>query len=127
MLGVNRRAFLAEMTLKYCQGKVRLAESAFGWGRETIKVGLGEKRTGLMCLGAQSARSGNKRWESRHPDVAQALFILAEAHAQQDPTFKTSIAFTRLTAALALKELSAQGFTHQSVIKETSWNFSNAL
>jgi len=115
MLGVNRRAFLAEMTLKYCQGKARLAESVFGWGRETIKVGLGEKKTGLICLGAQSARSGNKRWESRHPDVAQALFILAEAHAQQDPTFKTSIAFTRLTAARALKELSAQGFSKEQL------------
>ena len=115
MLGANRRAFLAEMTLKYCQGKVRLAESVFGWGRETIKVGLGEKRTGLICFGAQSSRSGNKRWEHKHPDVAQALFVLAEEHAQQDPTFKTSISYTRLTAALALKELSAQGFSKEQL------------
>ena len=58
MLGVNHRSFLAEMTLKYCQGKARLAESVFGWGRETIKVGLEEKRSGLICFGAQSAQSG---------------------------------------------------------------------
>lgn len=115
MLGVNRRSFLAEMTLKYCQGKARLAEYVFGWGRETIKVGLEEKRSGLICFGAQSAQSGNKRWESRHPDVAQVLFVLAKDHAQQDPTFKTSISYTRLTAALALKELSAQGFSKEQL------------
>jgi Rhodopirellula transposase DDE domain len=35
---------------------------------------------------------------------------LAEAHCQQAPTFTSSIAFTRLTAASVLKELNKQGF-----------------
>jgi len=100
---------MAKMTLKYCQGNARRAETLIGWGRETIKTGLSEKRSGMVCLGAQSARSGTKRWEQKFPDVAQALWELAESHAQQDPTFKTTLAFTRLTAAQALKELRAQG------------------
>lgn len=110
MAGAGRRSFLAEMTLKYCQGNARRAETLMGWGRGTIKTGLAEKRSGLTCLGAQSARSGAKRWEQKFPEVAQALWKLAESHAQQDPTFKTTLAFTRLTAAQALKELRAQGF-----------------
>ena len=110
MHGEERRAFQAEMALKYCEGNIRLTETIFGWGRETVAVGLAEKRTGLICYGAQSAFSGNKRWEDRHPDIAEALRQLAHAHAQQDPTFRTTISYTRLTAAEALKRLRAQGF-----------------
>jgi hypothetical protein len=110
MQGADRRAFQAEMALKYCEGNVRLTETIFGWGRETVTVGLAEKRTGLICYGAQPAFSGNKRWEDRHPEMAEALRQLAEAHAQQDPTFRTTIGYTRLTAAEALTQLRAQGF-----------------
>jgi hypothetical protein len=42
--------------------------------------------------------------------VAEALCHLAEAHAQQAPTFRTSLASTRLTAQAALEALRAQGY-----------------
>ncbi len=99
------------MTLKYCQGNPRLAERVFGWGRETVQLGLNEQhRTGVICLGMQAAYGGDKLWEKKHPDVAQALWTLAELHSQQDPTFRTLLSYTRLTAAEALKQLRAQGF-----------------
>ncbi|WP_228035129.1 hypothetical protein [Oculatella sp. LEGE 06141] len=47
--------------------------------------------------------SGSKRWEEKHPEAAIALQALAEAHAQQDPTFESSIAYTRLTVQQALE------------------------
>jgi hypothetical protein len=110
MTGATRRAFQAEMARKYCEGNARLAETVFGWGRHTIALGLAERRTGLICLGAQSAFSGRKRWEERYPQVAATLRHLAEAHAQQDPTFRTPLAYTRLTAKGALEALRAQGY-----------------
>ena len=110
MTGPKRRAFQAEMTLKYCGGNPLLAETIFGWGRHTVEVGLAERRTGIICLGAQSAFSGRKRWEDTHPEAAQALDRLAEAHAQQDPTFRTNLAYTRLTAHAARDALHAQGY-----------------
>src|SRR5215471_3476748 len=110
MTGPTRRAFEAEMTLKYCGGNPLLAETIFGWGRRTVEVGLAERRTGLLCLGAQSAFSGRKRWEDTQPEAAAALYRLAEAHAQQDPTFRTPLAYTRLTAPAALEALRAQGY-----------------
>ena len=115
MHGAERRSFQAEMALKYCEGKVRLTETIFGWGRETVTVGLAEKRTGLICYGAQSALSGNQRWEDRHPDIAKALRQLAESQGQQDPTFRTALSYTRLTAAEALKQLLAQGFNEDQL------------
>ena len=110
MTGPKRRAFQAEMALKYCGGNPLLAETIFGWGRRTVEVGLAERRTGITCLGAQSACSGRKRWEDTHPEAADALCQLAEAHAQQDPTFRTTLAYTRLTAQAAREGLRTQGY-----------------
>ena len=115
MSGPKRRAFEAEMTLKYCGGNPLLAETIFGWGRQTVAVGLAERRTGIRCLGAQSAFSGRKRWEEQHPEAAEALRRLAEAHAQQDPTFRTTLAYTRLTAKAALEALRAQGYREEQL------------
>ena len=98
------------MALKYCGGNPLLAETIFGWGRHTVEVGLAERRTGIVCLGAQSAFSGRKRWEDMQPEAAAALSRLAAAHAQQDPTFRTTLAYTRLTAQAALEALRAQGY-----------------
>ncbi|HEY9826868.1 MAG TPA: hypothetical protein V6D19_15620 [Stenomitos sp.] len=115
MTGVRRRAFQAEIALKYCQGNARLTELIFGWGRNTVETGLAEKRSGIVCVGAQSCFSGRKRWEDHHPRAFAALQNLAEAHCQQDPTFTSAIAFTRLTAAAALKQLSEQGFCDEEL------------
>src|SRR5262245_1282963 len=77
MTGAKRRAFQAEMTLKYCSGNARQGEALFGWGRGNIEVGLAEKRTGIICLGLQSAFSGRKRWEDEHCEAASALCEIA--------------------------------------------------
>jgi hypothetical protein len=115
MHGAERRAFQAEMALKYCQGSARLTETVFGWGRENVAVGLAEKRTGMTCVGAHSFYGGATTWEERQPEAAEALRQLAEVHAQPDPTFRTSISYTRLTAAEAIRQLSAQGFTDEQL------------
>ena len=115
MTGAKRRAFEAEMTVKYCGGDSLLAETIFGWGRRTVAVGLAERRTGIRCLGAQTAFSGRKRWEEQYPEAAEALGRLAEAHAQQDPTFRTTLAYTRLTASAALEALRAQGYGEEQL------------
>ena len=115
MHGEERRSFIAEMALKYCNGSARKTESLFGWGREMVNTGLGEKRTGIICIGAQSSYGGNSRWEEQQPEAAEALWKLAESHAQQDSSFLTEMAFTRLTAEQALKQLSQQGFTDEQL------------
>jgi hypothetical protein len=109
MTGAKRRAFAAERTRKYCDGNPLMAEAVFGWGRQTVALGLAERRTGIMCLGAPSACSGRKRWEEQPPQVAQALRPLAAAQAQQEPTFRTSWTSTRLTAQAALQALREEG------------------
>src|SRR5512135_729671 len=113
--GEDRRSFQAAMALKYCEGNARQAERVFGWGRETVQLGLHEHRTGIICVGAQAAFGGNRLWEEQHPEVAQALWALADSHSQQDPTFRTTLQYTRLTAAAALAQLRAHGFPEASL------------
>jgi predicted RNase H-like HicB family nuclease len=103
--GAERRCFAAEMALKYCDGNARQAEQLFGWGRAMVETGLGEKRTGIVCLSAKGSFTGNKRWEEKHPEAAEQLCRLAEAHSQQDPSFHATLAFTRLTAKEGLRHL----------------------
>ena len=80
-----------------------------------MELGLAEKRTGITCIGAQVAFGGAKRWEERFPEAATALRQLAEVHAQQDPSFLTMIAYTRLTAKVASEQLCLLGYPDEQV------------
>jgi hypothetical protein len=115
MRGAGKRSFMAEMTLKYCEGSSRKAETVFGWNRNTVETGLGEKRTGIICIGAQPAGSGRLRWEEREPEAAEVLRQIAEEHSQQDPTFKSTVAYTRLTAKAASEALKERGFADEQL------------
>ena len=120
MHGAEKRSFQAEMVVKYGNGNARQGESTFGWSRCAIETGLGERRTGIVCLGAQAANSGRALWEETEPEAAEALRQLAEAHSQQDPTFKSTIAYTRLTAKEAIKRLVEQGFRLDQMPSEST-------
>lgn len=111
MSGPNRRAFQAQITIQYCDGNARKAERIFGWGRKNVEQGLHEIRTGIVCLGSQKGRSGKKRWEDKYPEVAATLLKLAESCSQQDPSFRTTLLYTRLTAEKARNQLKKMGFS----------------
>jgi hypothetical protein len=113
MTGADRRAFQAAMALKYCGGHPRRAEDVFGWSRQAVRLGLHEQRSGIVCLGHHPFCSGAKLWEEKHPEVARALWAIAQSHSQQDPTFRTTLSFTRLTAEEAIKQLRGQGFADE--------------
>ncbi len=115
MYGASRRSFQAQMCLKYCNGSARKAERIWGWGRDNVQLGLEEERTGIICLGKQSFSSGVKKWEEQYLEAATALQEIAEAHCQQEPSFKTSIAYTRLTASEAISQLKKRGFSNKEI------------
>ena len=104
LTGFKRREFQAEMAIKYCNSSPRLAETRFGWDRNTVAKALGEKRTGIRCLDNYSQR-GRKRTEELNPEIQQAIVELAEPHAQADPKFQTTLAYTRVTATAVRTEL----------------------
>ena len=107
LTGPKRRAFQAQVTLDYLEGRARRAERVFGWGRNTVELGLHELWTGIVCLGNFSAR-GNKKTEEKHVQLEQDIRALADANSQQDPKFQSPFLYTRMTAKAMRKALIEQ-------------------
>ncbi len=120
MHGAKRRSFQADMTEKYCGGSAWKAAAIFKWNQKTVELGLHEKRTGIICFGAQKLNSGRKKWEDEHPEAATILCAIAEEHSQQDPSFRSSIAYTRLTAKAALRLLRERGVSEDELPKKST-------
>jgi hypothetical protein len=102
--GHERRLFLAEVTLKLCDGNARKAERRFGWGRETVDKGLHELQQGVRCLENFSAR-GRPRLEVKTPQLAQDIRAIVEPHTQADPELKSARRYSNLSAANVLEAL----------------------
>ena len=106
LTGFGRRQFQAEMAIKYCQGNPRRAEHVFGWGRDAVNTGLGERRTGIRCVENFSAR-GRRKTEEQNPELVQEIHLLVEQESQADPKFQTPLAYTRITAKAVHERLAA--------------------
>lgn len=111
LTGTKRRAFQAQVTLDYLDGRPRRAETVFGWGRGTVKLGLNELRTGITCVDSFSAR-GNRKTEEKHPQLEADIHALAEPQSQQDPKFQSPFLYTRMTARAM----------RQALIEEKGWH-----
>ena len=134
--GPARRAFQASIALKYCRGSPGQAEKLFGWGRQAVALGLNEMRTGIVCYSAHKAFSGNKLWEEKHPEMAEALRKLTQLESragtrvetQVEAQRKTSVGSGRktgsrqhrLTAVEAIRYLRDQGFAEDQLPSVTT-------
>ena len=96
MSGADRRAFEAQVTLDYLGGDARLAETVFGWSRQTVRKGLEELRTGIVI--PDQPRQAVRKTEEKNPQLADDIRELVEPHSQADPKFQTTFAYTRITA-----------------------------
>jgi hypothetical protein len=120
LTGHKRRQFQAEVANTYCGGSARLAETTFGWGRDAVHTGLNELRSGIRCLDAYELR-GRKTTEEQCPELEGHIRRLVDPHAQADPKFQTTFAYTRITAKavrtalLAIPALAGKVPTRQTV------------
>jgi hypothetical protein len=106
LTGYKRRQFQAQIALTYCNGSARQTETTFGWGRDAVKTGLHERRTGIRCLDAYELR-GRKKSEQLCPKLKEHIHRLVEPQAQADPKFQTTLAYTRVTARAVRQALQA--------------------
>lgn len=119
LTGHKRRLFVAEVTLTLCQGNARMAESQFGWGRETVSKGLQELETGTRLPDNYSAR-GKKRQEEKVPGLEQAIRSLVEPETQADPELKSARCYLNLSAREVLEGLREQGWVEDDLPSERS-------
>jgi hypothetical protein len=100
LYGHKRRAYHAELAIKYCGGSARRAESVFGFGRVSTVKGLYELATGEVILSKVKKNKGKQRCEIANP-------ILAEELKKIDAEYKARNVF--LTTKLAYRELTKRG------------------
>lgn len=122
LTGYKRRAFQAQTTLDLLAGNARQAERVFGWGRKTVAKGLHERQSGLRCWDAYQAR-GNKPTEEKSPQLAADIADIVDPKSQAEPRFRTTLAYTRITAKAVRAALIAEkGYTAEELPGERTMN-----
>ena len=61
LTGYSRRQFAAELCEQYFDSSPRMMESHLNVSRAMVELGLNERRTGIRCLDAYSARGVKKK------------------------------------------------------------------
>ena len=118
--GAVRRVFMASVVKGLGRGGARQAELALGWDRTTLRKGLHELNSGMVCVDAVSQR-GRKPLEAGLPNLQADLREMGEATSQTDPTFRTTQLYRRLTAAEARRRLiEEKGYAPSAVPSERS-------
>jgi hypothetical protein len=112
--GPARRRYLADTVTTLGLGQ-RQAYLLFGWGRDTLRKALHERRSGLTCQDATSCR-GRKPIEFHLPRLLDDIRDLVQDHVQTDPTFRTTRLFCRLTAPEVRRQLiERKGYTDEQL------------
>ena len=96
MKGSARRAFEAKAAIEFCDGSPRRAETIFGWNRKTIQRGLDEIASGKPYT-PSAERRGRLRAETQNPKIVESTKSLIDDHSQTDPTFRSTLVYTRVT------------------------------
>src|SRR5215813_2205137 len=115
LTGSARRLFMARTVKELGPGGQQRAARELGWGRMTIRKGMRELDSGLVCLDAFALR-GRKRAEEHLPNLLTDIKAIVDSQSQADPQFRTHRLYTRLTAAEVRRQLIAQkGYTDQQL------------
>ncbi|MCK5803702.1 MAG: ISAzo13 family transposase [Lentisphaeria bacterium] len=102
----ERRRFKAGIVNVLGEGAQRWAETVLGWSRTTIRKGQRELATSNMI--DPCYRGGRPRAEEILPTLLEDITAIVTPNLQQDPTFRTTHTYRRITAATVHEELLAK-------------------
>jgi hypothetical protein len=105
--GSARRQFMARTVKALGPGGASRVEREFGWNRKTIRKGMHEVDSGIICLDACGAR-GRKLAEEHLPNLLVDIRAIVDGQSQTDPQFKTKRLYTRLSAPEVRRQLISQ-------------------
>jgi hypothetical protein len=97
LTGHRRRDFIAKVSEDYFEGSARKTETHFGWNRETVQLGLHERRTGILCADNYGAR-GRHKSEQVLSSLEEDIRSLVDIQSQADPKFQSTFLYARISA-----------------------------
>ena len=110
---VRRRA-MGDVTLVLLDGKHRVAEDVFGWGRSVVQVGINEFKTGISCVNDISTRIKPKA-EEKNPEMLAEIHRIMEPHSEAESHLRTTLLYTNMTAKAVYDALVEKGWSAESL------------
>jgi len=105
--GSARRLFMARTVKELGPGGQQRAARELRWGRMTMRKGMHDLTSGMICMDAFTRR-GRKRAAAPPPTLLTDIQAIVDSQSQAAPQFRTTRLSTRLTAAEVRRQLSAQ-------------------
>jgi hypothetical protein len=110
----DRRQAMADATMTLLEGKPRVAEAVFGWGRATVELGMHELQSGIVCLNDLSNRRKPKT-EEKYPQLLDELRAITEADSQAQSHLRTDFTYTNMTATSVRSALLEKGWPEGTI------------
>ena len=110
----DRRRAMGDVALVLLDGKHRVAEDVFGWGRSVVQVGINEFKTGISCVNDLSTRIKPKT-EEKNPELLVEIHNIMEPHSETDSHLRTTLLHTNLTAKTVYDALVDKGWSTESL------------
>jgi hypothetical protein len=118
--GAVRRAFIAGVVKELGYGGQSRARKELGWADGTIRKGLREQASGMVCVDAFNLRG---RWpaEKRLPNLLVDIKAIVDGQSQTDPQFRNQRLYTRLSVEEVRRQLIEQkGYTDEELPQRES-------
>jgi hypothetical protein len=109
-----RRSAMGDVVLSLLDGKHRVAEDVFGWGRSVVEVGIKESQTGLLCVNDISSRLKPKT-EEKDPRLLADIRVIMEPHSEAESHLRTTLLYTNMTAQAVYDALVEKGWSAESL------------
>jgi len=110
----ERRRAMGDVALVLLDGKHRVAEDVFGWGRSVVQVGINEFKTGISCVNDLSKRVKPKT-EEKNPELLVEIHNIMEPHSEADSHLRTTLLYTNMTANTVYDALVEKGWSAESL------------
>ena len=102
--GHRKRDFMAKVAEDYFGGSARKTETVLGWNRDSVQLGLHERRSGFTCVDNYQAR-GRHKSEAVLANLETDIRSLVDVQAQADPKFESTFLYARISAAAVREAL----------------------
>lgn len=109
-----RRSAMGDVTMSLLDGKPRVAEDVFGWGRATVELGMNEFGTKFVCINDLSVRQ-KPRVEEKNPKLLSDIVEIMTPHSQAEPSLRTTFSYTDLTAKAVYGFLLEKGWSEEEL------------